>query len=341
MSFIVRPAEWMTDGDALLKLLQENLSGSIDRRRFDWLYRECPGGEAVVWLAVQEGDGRLVGAAAAFPRRMNIAGQIKTGCVLGDFCISRDYRSLGPALQLQRKCLEAVMNGPFSAGYDLPSTSMLAIYRRLGIKTEGRLVRMTKLLRSNAKIAARVRSRLLARGLSTVANAVLSARTSSKLKSGATIESHDGRFGPEFTNLAARGANRLGMSVERSADYLNWRYLDHPQHKYEILTARRGARLQGYLVFLQQGTAANVVDCFAETAEVRGDLIRGVVNLQQTRKGESVNMAVLESHSLCAELRDLGFRSRESVPAVFLEPKRTSSAAAGTEWYLLDGDRES
>jgi GNAT acetyltransferase-like protein len=335
----VRRADWDADGDALLKFLQEHLSSSIDLGRFNWLYRNGPCGEAKGWLAVEE-KGRLIGAAAVFPRKMNLAGQAKMGCVFGDFCISPDHRSLGPALQLQRKCLESVSGGGFSVGYDLPSTSMLAIYRRLGIETEGKLTRMTKLLRTNSKISTRVKSQTLAAGISAAANVVLSAYLATRrLQSGVSIELHKGRFGTEFDDLYERAGPRLGISVERSSDYLNWRYADHPQDKYEVLVARRGGNLEGYLVFQQQDVTARVTDLIAESAAVRGDLIRGMVELERARKCEAINVAVLKSHSLCAELGDLGFRARESVPAVFIGAPEV--AVASTRWFLLDGDRES
>ena len=340
MTMVIRPANLATDGDALLKFLQENLSAAIDRRRFDWLYRDCPSGEGKAWLAIEEKTDRVIGAAAVFPRKMNLAGQIQEGCVFGDFCISPDHRSLGPALQLQRKCIDSVADGPFRAGYDLPSTSMLAIYQRLGIKTTGKLVRMTKLLRSNAKVAAKVKPRFLAGGLSAAANVVLSARRGSlKLKSGVSIEVHKGGFGSEFTELAARTKGYLGISAERSAEFLTWRYTEHPQNQYETLTARRGANLQGYLVCTQQGSSTHVADCIGESAKVRGDLLRGLMTFVKTRKAESINVPVLESHAFCAELRDMGFSARESVPAVFLQSK--GEAAPATGWFLLDGDRES
>jgi hypothetical protein len=324
----------------LLELLQKELSPSIDHKRFDWLYRRCPSGEASAWLATEEKTGQLVGAAAVFPRKMNLNGQIENGCVLGDFCVSAAHRSLGPALQLQRRCLESVTKGPFKVGFDLPSASMLAVYERLGIKSESKLVRMTKLLRLNAKVAARVKPRMLARGVSIAANAVLSVRRDPlSIKSGVSIERHTSGFGSEFSDLAERVRHGMGSWVERSAEYLNWRYLDHPHQEYEVLTARRGRRLEGYLVFLQQGNSASVVDCAAaEPIEVRNDLIRGLTALMKDRKVEAIHAAVLASHPFCGELERLGFRSRESTPVVFL---RGSGVAAHSSWFLMNGDRES
>jgi len=340
VKLVVRPAEWENDSGPLLKLLQEQLSPSIDRRRFDWLYKLCPSGEARVWVAVDPHSGKLAGAAAAFPRRIRVGDRVEAGCVFGDFCVSPEHRSLGPAIQLQRKCLDSVVNGEFAAAYDLPSANMLAVYRRLGTAPGGQLVRMTKLLRSNAKIATKVKPRLLAQGLSVAANAVLSLkRGSQQSRAGATLQKHTGRFGSEFTDLALRIGNRLGNCVERSAEYLNWRYADHPQQQYEVLTAHRHGLLEGYLIFQIRGTDANVVDWFGDPADLRADLVRGLISASQSRKFEAIHFPILSSHQVFDELIALGFRPRESSPVVFVRP--ADAPQTNTAWLLLDGDRES
>jgi hypothetical protein len=344
VKLVVRSADCESDSAPLLKLLQEQLSPSTDQRRFDWLYKLCPFGEARVWVAMDPDSGKLAGAAAAFPRRIRIGDRIELGCVFGDFCVSPEHRSLGPAIQLQRKCLDSVMNGEFAAAYDLPSASMVAVYRRLGAAPGGQLVRMTKLLRSNARIATKIKPRLVADGLSVVVNAVLSLKRGSlQSRTGATLQKHTGRFGSEFTELALRIGSRLGNCVERSAEYLNWRYVDHPQQQYEVLTAHRHGLLEGYLIFQIRGTDANVVDWFGDPADLRADLVRGLIATLRSREAEAIHVPVLSSHSVSDELMALGFRPRESSPVVFVEPMlgHADSTQTNTAWLLLDGDRES
>ena len=340
MKVILRPGELDNDTAPLLTLLQEQLSPLIDRRRFDWLYRQCPHGVATVWVAEESGSGKLVGAATVFPRRVHFDGSSRNGFVLGDFCVSANYRSLGLAIQLQRKCLESIRNGAFAVGFDLPSKSMLAIYRRLGSAPSGQMLRMARVLRTEGKIAAKVKSETATLILSKAANALLKLQGGSlEIKSGISVEIQQGRCGKEFTDLSYGVGDRLGTCVERSAEYLNWRYLDHPQRKYEILAARRQGRLEGYLTLCQEGPVATLVDWFGrDPLELRKDLIRGMLALLNTRGCESVQVAVLESHTYRGDLQSLGFRPRESSPVIFWggavqQPNRN--------WLLMDGDRES
>lgn len=58
-------------------------------------------------------------------------------------------------------------------------------------------------------------------------------------RNGLSVSLHDGRFGEEFSDLARKVGNRCGACVQRTADYLNWRYLANPLYSYEVLAARR------------------------------------------------------------------------------------------------------
>src|SRR5581483_5394675 len=99
MGIRLREADLSADGDVLVELARANL-GQTDARRFQWLYRDNPFGPASAWLACDEAD-TPIGMCAVFPRRAYVAGHEVLGCVLGDFCVSQGYRSLGPAIHLQ------------------------------------------------------------------------------------------------------------------------------------------------------------------------------------------------------------------------------------------------
>src|SRR5271166_2374419 len=98
MAVYVRQASLIDDERILTGLAQRCLSGDADEARFRWLYRENPFGPAQAWIAFEKDD-EAVGMAAVFPRRMYCDGVVVSGCVLGDLCIDKKYRSLGPALQ--------------------------------------------------------------------------------------------------------------------------------------------------------------------------------------------------------------------------------------------------
>src|ERR1039458_1291500 len=165
MTISVRPARYESDGQELVDVLQMNLPYRPHARFFQWLYRKNPEGEALAWVATDSHSKRIVGVAAAFPRRIYSGGAEARGYVLGDFCISPEHRSLGLALTLQRACLDGLSAGDADFVFDFPSRPMLAVYARLRIKKTETLIRYAKLLRVDRKVAQYVSVRAVARGI--------------------------------------------------------------------------------------------------------------------------------------------------------------------------------
>ena len=59
--------------------------------------------------------------------------------------------------------------------------------------------------------------------------------------------------GEEFTVLAQQQRGKFGLCLDRSAEYLNWRYISNPLARHEIVTARSKGRLVGYIVWTRGG----------------------------------------------------------------------------------------
>src|SRR5262249_21123805 len=139
----IRRADLKADRQCLIELFGRFLTNQSDARRFDWLYCSSPHGVARAWLACSA-DGSIIGAAAAFPRKLYVDAKETYASVLGDFCLDPEHRSLGPALQLQRACLADIQSSPHDFFYDFPSDKMMAIYKRLQISAERHVVRWAK-----------------------------------------------------------------------------------------------------------------------------------------------------------------------------------------------------
>ena len=198
-----------------------------------------------------------------FPRRVYLDGHEQMSWVLGDFCINDAYRTLGPALMLQRACLAELDSGAASFCYDFPSSVMMAVYKRLQITPSGYVVRMAKPLRVDRRMKAVIKIPIVNRALSSAGN-VLLRLSNRKLTgdSGLEMALYRGDCGREFSDLARKIGNRYGACVQRSAEYLNWRYVNNPLYQYELFTVRRGGALLGYVVFLQDGEDAILADLF-------------------------------------------------------------------------------
>ncbi len=345
MANLVRPAHVDSERAALVAFLSNHLSPDATGDRYEWLYCKNPSGVARVWVACEPEAGKIIGLSAAFPRRIHSQGQEVRGYVLGDFCIHPDYRTLGPALELQRGTLEDLSRDGAGFVFDFPSISMLAIYNRLRIEPQGSSVRFAKPLRVDRQIEKRIPNKLAGATLAVAANAVLRLRDAGSGRSNAwTITEEAAPCGEEFTIAFRQWAPRMGICADRSAAYLNWRFFQHPQRRYHLLTARKNARLCGYLIFHWESEDATIVDLLAEEEQVSKALLVETVAIMRRCRVYTLSAPFLGSCSGREIFEDCGFRPRESSPVIVLRMPGAANPhgdQVADHWYLMHGDRES
>jgi hypothetical protein len=346
MKFVIREADLQRDKQVIIGTALRFLTPLSDDSRFGWLYENNIHGQARVWFVYSGDDGAVMGMAGAFPRRIYIDGRKELAWVLGDFCISDQYRSLGPALALQRACLAEVDRGVVAFCYDFPSASMMAVYKRLQISPFGYVLRLAKPLRVDRQIRAIIKNPVIKGALSSAGNLLLRVNErKTGCDSSVNVSIQQGRCGEEFSELGRTIADRRGVFIQRSAEYLNWRYLQDPLHRYELLAARRDGALLGYGVFLHEGEDALLVDLFGvEDEGVISALIIHGVALMKARDVQTVSATIVEAHPWRALLERQGFRIREASPIVIYFPSGMLPRGDLTKlqnWLFMGGDRDS
>jgi hypothetical protein len=342
MTVSVRPADCESESRELVALLQMNLPQLPHGLLFPWLYLRNPEGKARVWVAVE--SEQIVGMAAAFPRRFYWAGEQTRGYVLGDFCIHPRHRSLGAALALQRACMEGLSGEDAAFAFDFPSRTMLAVYQRMRIEASHAMVRYAKPLRADRKIAQRVRVPAVAQALSGIVNAGLRWRDNGTRRTGCGIAVEAGRWQEEFTESAKRWSSPMGICVGRTAEYLNWRYGEHPHQQYQMLTARQDGTLRGYLIYHRHGEDCTIDDLLAEDDSVGAQLLTEASAVAREQRVQTLSAPWLSTHSGRQLLERCGFRTRELSPVVLLTlpgAARLRSGVMKAGWHLTHGDWES
>jgi len=330
--------------ELMIAFLGEHLPGHGGAAHFDWLYRNNPDGTARAWLAEDVGTNEPVGVAAAFPRRMRVCRRETLAWNLGDFAIRKEYRSLGPAVILQRACLEAVLEGRVPFAYDHPSSNMTAIYKRMGISETARVVRFAKPLRVDEKVSRFIKYNVVVGGVAGIGNVVLSiADRGRSLRCRCNAFSLDGRFDDRVSVLEREMAEEFQVVGIRSAAYLNWRYLDNPLYEHEILTVEDDSRLAGYAVIRHEDDDARIMDLYAGKDRAATEaLLAGIVETLRRRGTHTLSAPLLESSPLVPVIKNWGFHARDTAPFV------VSTAANDTQnrvrdaqsWFLTAGDRD-
>jgi hypothetical protein len=333
------------DRGIIIEVLARYLTPLSDDHRFQWLYLNGVHGTPQAWLAVDANGDNICGAAAAFPRRFQMGNEEVLGWVLGDFCLDPQYRSLGPALQLQRACLGVLEQNPAAFCYDFPSASMAAVYKRLGFSVTRKMLRLAIPLRVDRKVKGIITNPAAQRVVRSIGNAFLKMGLPERtMDETLQMSIQNGPCGEEFTSLMREQRGKYEICLQRSAQYLTWRYVNNPLTSYEIITARRHGKLKGYAVWTQAEEDAMVVDLFGENnpAIVKALLTEVVARL--TSCGVmTVSLWLNESHPWLSWCSEMGFRTRDSVPIICIPGAVLDDSVdvRSAKWFLMQGDRDS
>jgi hypothetical protein len=340
-----RLADQASDRQRISDVLRRNLPDAAPSERLAWLYGTNPCGPALVWLAEVEGSGEPVATSAAHRRRFRIDGKNALALNLSDFAIDASYRTLGPALGLLRATLAAVAEGGFAFSYDVPSEAMLALYKRLGYVELGRMERRVRPLSLVPALERRIGA--AARLLALPFDAALRVRDAlGPTPEGLAVAPLAGGFGPEFDALEEREAARFRVRGIRSAAYLDWRYARHTMWPHETLCARRGAVLEGFLVWRAAGHGAVSIAELVDGGDlgVARALVKALASLGRSRGATALSVEVLQGSPAAGRFHELGFVKRADGPGpvVYLPPASPLAPELldARHWWFLAGDRD-
>ena len=311
MSLCIRQVDMNVDRERLLAVLQRNLLDVPHASRLPWLYLDNPSGTARSWLLCDEG-GSAVGVTSLFPRAVWMNGKLAICGQVGDFGVDSKFRSLGPALMLQRATFEPVLQNEMAFCYDCPPHDLgMAMFQRLGLSENCRMQPYVKPLRADRHL-----QRMLGPGAgkaaSILANPVL--RLCSRLSNssrGFEFVSHQGDFGQEFTELDEEIQANDSIRNRRSADDLNWRFRRDPLRSYEVFVARKAGRLLAYAVFTTDREDAFLFDVFGRIQDgVGARLLQALTDILHRRRLQTVRALLTTDDRHGPIFREAGFSPR-------------------------------
>ena len=340
----IRSGDPQADRSRIAEVLARNLPQAAAPERLEWLYLGGPNGRSLVWLAEDEATHAIAGTSAAHVRTFRIDGRDAKVLNLSDFAIDAGYRTLGPALGLLRATLDAVDSGDYALSYDVPSASMLALYRRLGYVELGRMQRWVRPL--SLKPILERSAGAMGRLLGPFADAALHVRDAAGITpAGVRITPLDGDYGAEFDELDAEQADRLPVRGARSAAYLNWRYARHAMWSHGALCARRGGKLLGFLVWRQaEPGIVSIAELVAGEPAVARALVRSLTAVAREKKAISLSVQVLAGSPAVDLFRQTRFFMRDEGPGPVVYTPEGSPVgdlvADARNWWFLEGDRD-
>ena len=335
------------DLDTFVALLNRNREHRVDRRRFEWLYLNNPRGKAKAWLVIDEKTQQTVAFTVVLPRMFRVEGREEICWNCSDFSVDKKYRTLGVALKLRRQAKEGVERGESAALYAHPNDRMKVIHEKVGHTAIGFMQRYVKLLRIDKHLERVVTNRVLTRLVAPVVNLGLKMLDgSTRLEKKYTIEIlGNAEFDQEYDCLFEDAAKHYTVLGDRTAAFLNWRFVDCPLYNTERIIIREDGKLIGFIIFFEDDGIAVLKDVLCQPDEkiIKALLAQWVKHLRQ-RNIRSISAILMNSNPLLGILRKHGFRSRPEVSSVFGytpdDRELSSFWLQGNDWYMTVGDRD-
>lgn len=229
-----------------LSALHHTVSG--ERRvaaHWRWRYLDAPVGPGGTVVALR-GE-RVVGKLGNVHRRFMVAGQRAVVGLLEGLSVLPTSRSWRCYQGLAGMSYQESAADRLAFGYAFVNPETAELSRRTGAIDLGRVPVWVGFL----SVRKALEGRGVPRGLSLVGlpfQPLVGLRRGNIGDAGVEMR-HIERFGGACDELWDAVAPSRTVTAVRDAEYMNWRYVDHPEHRYERIGAYRGEGLDGLIVF--------------------------------------------------------------------------------------------
>lgn len=344
MSYLVVRADLAQDRGTILKFWHNNHQKPLDRK-FQWIYEGNPHGRALVWLIKHGPSGDCVGMVSVFPRKLWVGGRTVLAGVMGDFLIHEGHRTAGPAVMLMRNVRTAVPAAGIDLLYGFPNKTAEPILKRAGFQRLGGLTRLTRVLKTRSLLKKRGLPDMVAAMVSPIADAAL--RLGPSFRAGNARLEGDCREVRQFDERYSEAwkSARTGVAVERSPEYLTWKYLEDPDDTNRVCAVFGSSdqRVEGYLVSRQDENSVEIREIVGESGRARSSLIAGLTRHAQTLNADTIVVTLLDNVPFVRAMERLGFRRRPREGSVYWYGADAASfdgIGDSARWFLMLGDQD-
>ena len=342
-SYAIHDGDVVRDRSTVLAIWHGNL-GDPERMRakYDWFYLGTPDETPLLRLLRHEPDGEWVGTCAAGRRRMLLRGRKIHGGVMVDLAVKPDHRTLGPAMMLQQ-CIVDAGRRELDVLYGFPNPKAAAVFKRIGYRHWGDIVRYARVLR----YATYVRRRLPA-ALAPFAAWVLDAATQlrdalRRLGQPGTKVTWSETADERMDALWAASAPGDALCAIRDARHVRWRFDQSPvaRTRYLLIARPDDDALLAWFATQVEGDALFVRDFWSDDADrgVGTRYIDALVHAARRAGHASVSVEIAARGSRIASWNSRGFVARGKRP-VFGLRSNEADAVCADDLYLTSADED-
>ncbi|MFN0197920.1 MAG: hypothetical protein ACKVT0_14335 [Planctomycetaceae bacterium] len=342
MSFLVEPHVSQEQNSELLALWSRNLPVAGSARQ-EWLYDS---GSARNWF-LRNAAGECIGSAGLMRRRMKVGGRQFAAGQTVDLNVDAGFRSVGPALSLQRHL--AAQLGDYARGllYGVPGPQAMGVLNRVGYRPVGVFERWAKPLRTYDKLKSHIAFPALGRAAAFAVDYGLALKSRDfwlRLPSQYAVEKLS-RFDERFDRLWEKGSSQFPIVGERTSEYLQWRFGDNPDRQFDILAlvSAQSREILGYVVSHVINRKLTIADLFFVDIHSLDWTLTAFLKMVRRQPIDLVTMVYLGSSALTDRLKAFGFYRRPFERQLLILPDSTELSADvfdDQNWYFTKADSD-
>ena len=259
------------------------------------------------------------------------------GGTTGDFCIKKAYRSLGPALALQKHVLQNLNSGEVLLTFPNNASEKVAI--RAGFRPIGNVVAYAKPLKASY-VLKKLNQFSFLKNFSTIINILLFIKNFKIIRSREVFVNDSGeKIDERFDKLWENSKSGFSLIGDRSSRYLLWRFFKNPYRSYKILTVEKEKELLGYFVFYTEDHIAYIDDFLWKGFSDRyfADLFNNFTVFCRKSGYEAIHLNICYNPKIDALLKQNGFvKKKTGGKILFSNPKLLK--ATGDNVLITKGD---
>ncbi len=335
------------DFERIYDLVDAAFGRKRPRPLYDWLYRDNPYGRARSWIVLERASGEILKAGTHFPWPIWRGQEPLRGMLSGDHVTAPHWQRKGlTAVRRQVSRLHPWWDE--GASISGPNKSSRIVERKAGNADDlaGALRGGLVVFDAGAMLARFGAPGPIAKLAGVIANPILSRwqrrASRSAIATGVQVE-EIGRFSVDFDDVTERCMAFPKFWCPHNADFLNWRYLDHPEERYVGLALVEGERPMGYAVLrLADGGATLSEFAVEESPSPRAfELLSAVFATAREAGSAYLNFFAPPSWRHWGLFHRNGFIPYRSKNHVDLSGKTYEPEIQNLRnWQLMPGDRD-
>ena len=314
---------------------------------YDWLYVRNPFGTARVWIVVEKTTQQVLKTGAFYPWPIWRGSEPLMGSLSGDAATLPEWQRKG--LSRVRRIVRR--SHPWSgkiASIAGPNQGSIIVSRKAGEGNSilGALTGGVAILRGGPVLEKAGLPSWLASPAGALANGLFSSWRSVALRKASSAAGRVetvGRFTTDYDDVTERTMAFPAYWSPHNAEFLNWRYLDHPTEQYVGFALVENERPVAYSVLRIDGSEATLSEFAADTLPGDGAVKLLDATLQAAREAGCAYVTffgtpVWRHWGLFRRAGLLPYKTKNYLDATYKVDEKNSQKIEN--WQLTPGDRD-